>query len=68
LTNQAGTNSWPIVATTFILLPSKPSPQRQAALKFFNWVFKHGAAMARKMDYVAMPDSVIKQITAEFKN
>lgn len=69
LTDQPGTQSWPIVATTFVLTPNKPrSPQVQKEVNdFFTWCFKNGAASAAKLDYVAIPDSVNTKIMASFK-
>lgn len=67
LTNQPGQNSWPIVATTFILLPTKNSDQRQATLAFFRWVFAKGSQLASDLDYVAIPTRVAMQIEATFK-
>ena len=32
------------------------------ALKFFNWAFAKGGKMAEDLDYVPMPDSVVKLI------
>jgi len=34
----------------------------QEALKFFDWSFKNGKQMAADLDYVALPDSLTRQI------
>lgn len=39
----------------------KPA-QAVEALKFFDWSFKNGAKMADELDYVALPESLIKLI------
>ena len=60
LTNQAGKDSWPITGATFILMhaqSSKPA-QSAAALKFFDWAFDKGDAMATDLEYVPLPDPV----------
>ena len=62
LTNQPGESSWPIVATTFILLPKAHSPLKEQALNFFQWCFNHGAKEAKALHYVPMPGPVIKLI------
>jgi phosphate transport system substrate-binding protein len=31
-------------------------------LKFFDWSFKNGQKMAEELDYVPLPDSVVKLI------
>ena len=68
LTNQPGAQSWPIVATTFILMPRTPDPQLKTRLyNFFTWSYQNGAAAAASLDYVAVPESVYKTIIATFK-
>ena len=32
------------------------------ALKFFTWAFKNGAKAAEELDYIPMPESVVKLI------
>lgn len=67
LTNQAGANTWPIVATTFVLIPKATTPQRDAALAFLVWAYKNGATMAANLDYVAIPATVYNKILADWK-
>ena len=63
LTNQPGAGSWPIVATTFVLLPKKASATRQATIKFFNWIFANGNKTAQALDYVSIPKTVSAKIS-----
>ena len=70
LTNQAGSNAWPITGATFVLMQKtqgKPA-QGAVALKFFDWAYKDGAKMAADLDYVALPESLIKSIRASWEN
>ncbi|GKQ55068.1 phosphate ABC transporter substrate-binding protein PstS [Bradyrhizobium sp. Ce-3] len=64
LTDQPGDKSWPIVASTFILLHKDASDKAASkeALKFFKYAFEKGAKSAEELDYIPMPDSVVKQI------
>ena len=64
LTDQPGDKSWPIVASTFILMHRQPTDKAasEAALNFFKFAFEKGGRMAEDLDYVAMPDSVVRQI------
>lgn len=64
LTNQPGKESWPITGATFILVPKSPEKPQQVAevLKFFNWAFANGDKLALELDYVPLPDAVVKQI------
>jgi len=70
LTDQAGAESWPIAGATFILVHKQPqnSAATNEALKFFQWSFKNGDQMAAELDYVPMPDSVVKLIQTEWKS
>ncbi|MCW5702306.1 MAG: phosphate ABC transporter substrate-binding protein PstS [Bradyrhizobium sp.] len=74
LTDQPGEASWPITAATFILMYKEPVDKEAAkeALKFFKWSFEKGDKMAEELDYIPMPDSVVKQIektwSAEIKS
>ncbi len=70
LTDSAGEKSWPIAGATFILLPKQPKDKAAAAeaLKFFAWAYKNGGKMAQELDYVPMPETVVKQIEAAWKN
>lgn len=64
LTDQPGDASWPITAATFILMYKEPVDKAASAeaVKFFKWAFAHGDKMAEELDYIPMPDSVVKLI------
>ncbi|HEY0913354.1 MAG TPA: phosphate ABC transporter substrate-binding protein PstS [Solimonas sp.] len=65
LANQPGANSWPITAATFILVyqkPGKGAADLKQALKFFDWAYKKGGPAADELDYVPMPEGVIKMV------
>jgi phosphate transport system substrate-binding protein len=64
LTDQPGDKSWPIVASTFILMHKDPADKAASAeaVKFFGWAFAKGGKMAEELDYIPMPDSVVKLI------
>jgi len=74
LTDQPGETSWPITAATFILMYKEPADKAASAeaIKFFKWAFEKGGKMAEELDYIPMPDSVVKQIektwTSEIKS
>jgi phosphate transport system substrate-binding protein len=64
LTDQAGAGSWPITGASFILMhvsAAKPENAKEV-LRFFDWSFKNGDKMALELDYVPMPDAVVKLI------
>ena len=70
LTNQPGDESWPITGASFILVYSTPPDPAAtgAALKFFDWAYKNGGKMAAELDYVPLPESLIKQVRATWKS
>jgi len=64
LTNQPGKDSWPITGATFILLhkqQSKPEVAREV-INFFDWAYQNGSKLADDLDYVPMPDNVVKLV------
>jgi phosphate transport system substrate-binding protein len=67
LTDQPGDKSWPITAATYMLLrKDSPADQNHLALKFLDWALKKGQAQSKALDYVPLPDDVIKQIEAHW--
>lgn len=70
LTDEPGRNSWPITGATFILM-HKTQPDAAKAkevLKFFDWAYQDGDAMALELDYIPMPDDVVKLVQSAWKN
>ena len=69
LTNQPGKESWPMTGASFILMhkvQDKPGNAKQV-LHFFDWAFQNGAKMAEELDYVPLPESLVKLVQAEWK-
>jgi phosphate transport system substrate-binding protein len=64
LTDQPGEKSWPVTASTFILMHKEPADKAASAeaLKFFKWAFAKGDKMAEELDYIPMPEPVVKLI------
>ncbi len=69
LTDEPGKDAWPITGATFILMHKVQDKPAQAAevLKFFDWAYQNGAQMAGDLDYVALPESLIKLIHSSWK-
>ena len=70
LTNEPGKTTWPISGATFILMHKiQDKPENGAeVLKFFDWAYTNGGLMAKALDYVPMPESVVKLIETSWKN
>jgi phosphate transport system substrate-binding protein len=68
IVDQPGDQSWPIAGATFILMHKDQTDLVKAAamLKWFDWCYKHGGEMAKKLDYVPMPESVVKMVEASW--
>src|SRR6201987_5544723 len=58
LPDQRGGQSWPITASTFILMHREPADKAASAeaVKFFKWAFANGGKMAEELDYIPMPE------------
>ena len=64
MTNAPGAQAYPITASTFVLLPKQPKDKAKsdAAIAFFKFALEKGQPQANKLDYVPLPDAVVKQI------
>jgi phosphate transport system substrate-binding protein len=69
LTDQSGGSAWPISGATFILVyKAQEQPDRaREVLKFFDWAYADGDKLAMDLDYVPLPDSVVKLIQGTWK-
>ena len=69
MTDAEGAQSYPITATTFILMYKRPKdPGRsRAVLDFFKWALEQGQAQAEELDYVPLPASLVAQIETYWK-
>jgi phosphate transport system substrate-binding protein len=70
LTDQPGKDSWPITASSFILVYKKQDDAAvaKAVLDFFAWSYANGQKMAEELDYVPMPASVVSLVEDTWKN
>ena len=67
LTDQPGDKSWPITASTYMLMRSDYSAdQNEPVLKFLDWCLKNGQQQATALQYVPMPPAVVSQIEASW--
>lgn len=60
MNDQPGGQSWPIVSTTFVLLPMDSASKAKSTdvLKLFSWAFQNGDAAARDLQYIPLPSAV----------
>jgi phosphate transport system substrate-binding protein len=66
ITDAPGAASWPIAASSFVLMYKQPkdAARTKTALDFFKWALEKGQQQAKALDYVALPDPLVKQIEA----
>src|SRR3954451_10926416 len=64
MTNAPGAASYPIAATTFVLMYKQPknSSSSASARKFFGWALTKGQPQATSLDYVPLPAPLVKRI------
>jgi phosphate transport system substrate-binding protein len=64
LTDQPGAASWPITGASFIIMYKQPKDAAASAeaLKFFAWAYKDGVDLANGLDYVPLPEKVVKLV------
>jgi phosphate transport system substrate-binding protein len=70
LTDEPGKQSWPITGATFILMhkaQDKPENAKEV-LKFFDWAYSNGSKLALDLDYIPMPDNVVKLVKSAWKS
>ena len=70
LTDQKGKDAWPITGASFIVMHRQQTDvlTGRAILKFFDWSYKNGAKMSEDLEYVHLPQSVIKLVNEKWKN
>src|SRR5262249_62329232 len=68
LANQAGAETWPMTAATFILMYKKPDDAAASAeaLKFFDWAYTKGGDAAAELAYIPMPEAVVADVKARW--
>jgi phosphate transport system substrate-binding protein len=69
LTDEPGKQSWPITGATFILLHKNQANAEtaKAVLTFFEWAYANGDKLALDLDYIPMPDNVVKLVQNAWK-
>jgi len=69
MTNAPGATAWPITATSWVLMVKQPknTANSKVALDFFRYAYSDGKSAAAALDYVPLPDSLVKQIEGYWK-
>jgi len=67
IADPKGKNSYPMVAATFILVPSEKSATNQKITTFYDWAYKNGQDIAKSLGFVPLPDSLTNKIRKYWK-
>jgi len=62
-----GKKSYPLIATTYILLPDENKDTNEDTIKFFKWAFNHGGKIAESHGFAMLPRSTLKEIELYWK-
>jgi phosphate transport system substrate-binding protein len=64
MTNAPGAGSYPIAASTFVLMYKQPknAASSASARKFFTWALTRGQPQALSLDYVPLPAPLVSRI------
>ena len=62
IADPKGADSYPMVAATFILVPTEKTAMNKNVTKFFDWSYKNGQEIAKSLGFVPLPDSLTSKI------
>ena len=70
MTDAPGDGAWPITATTWAIMYKTPkdAAHSKTAFEFFKWSFEQGQKDAESLDYVPLPEPLVKQIEGYWKS
>jgi phosphate transport system substrate-binding protein len=69
MTDAPGDDAYPIAATVFVIMYKQPKDAARAntAIDFFKWAIESGQSQANDLNYVPLPESLVKQIEQYWK-
>jgi phosphate transport system substrate-binding protein len=70
LTDSAGPDAYPVMATSFVLIRrygKQPGTVRDL-LAFFRWALETGQEQAASLDYLPLPQSLVRQVEAYWES
>jgi phosphate transport system substrate-binding protein len=70
MTDAPSDDAYPIAATVFIIMYKQPKDAARAntAINFFKWAIESGQPQAKALNYVPLPESLVKQIEQYWKS
>jgi phosphate transport system substrate-binding protein len=69
MTDAPGNDAYPIAATVFVIMYKQPkdAARTNTAIDFFKWALENGQNQAEALNYVPLPESLVKQIEQYWK-
>lgn len=61
--DPAGAESYPMIAATFILLPTEATDMNKKVTAFYDWAFKNEKAATESLGFVHLPTELTTKIT-----
>jgi phosphate transport system substrate-binding protein len=62
IADPKGEQSYPMVAATFILVPSEKQAMDKRVTAFYDWCYKDGQEIAKSLGFVPLPDELTNKI------
>ena len=64
IADPKGADSYPMVAATFILVPSEKAEMNARVTKFYDWCYTDGQEIAKSLGFVPLPDALTSKVRA----
>ena len=64
IADPKGADSYPMVAATFILVPSEKTEINKEVTKFYDWSYTHGQEIAKSLGFVPLPQELTNKVRA----
>ena len=64
IADPKGAESYPMVAATFILVPSEKADTNKNVTKFYDWCYTDGQEIAKSLGFVPLPDVLTSKVRA----
>ncbi|MEA3227597.1 MAG: phosphate ABC transporter substrate-binding protein PstS [Campylobacterota bacterium] len=64
IADPKGADSYPMVAATFILVPSEKQTENKNVTKFYDWCYTDGQEIAKSLGFVPLPDEITTKVRA----
>ncbi len=67
IADPKGAESYPMVAATFILVPSEKPEMDKKVTAFFDWAYLNGQDIAKSLGFVPLPDTLTQKVRDYWK-